>query len=177
MVQTKYGAKVIFEASIDTNGNNYLVIYGKHINGYFCCIPNWKVGCEMAEPSDTYYNFNKLVEAGIQEAAAKEIAKDISENGCEREHKCFKVRVEDTTDGYVEEFESNCISVVLVDDHADEKGAYRTNNFSAVNCNRDMLVALIMALKSQIKETEKRIFLGFIEHLAPFFAEKKESDE
>lgn len=77
MVQTKYEAHVIFEASIDANGYNYLVIYGKHINGYFCCIPNWQISCEMAEPGDTYYNANKLIGAGINDSAAKALAKDI----------------------------------------------------------------------------------------------------
>lgn len=77
MIQVNYTAKVKFEISIDTNGSNYLVIYGKHINGYFCCIPNWKVSCEMSEPEDVFYNANNLIDAGISEAAAKEIAKDI----------------------------------------------------------------------------------------------------
>ena len=73
-----YPVKALFEAIINANGYNYLVIYGKHINGYFCAIPNWKVGCEMAEPSDTYYNSEKLISAGIEKTSAKEIATQIS---------------------------------------------------------------------------------------------------
>lgn len=77
MVQAHYKASVIFEASIDTNGYNYLVIYGKHINGYFCCIPNWNLGCEMAEPGDVSYNAERLIGAGITDSAAKALAKEI----------------------------------------------------------------------------------------------------
>lgn len=73
----QYKAEALFEVQFDTCGSNYLVIYGKHINGYYCCIPNWQKGCEMSEPTDTYYNYNQLCSAGINERAAKEIAKMI----------------------------------------------------------------------------------------------------
>ncbi len=76
-VQNHYKATVLFEVSFDTHGNNYLVIYGKHVNGYFCSIPNWKVSCEMAEPSDTFYNRSRLSEALIPVGAAQGIAEMI----------------------------------------------------------------------------------------------------
>lgn len=73
-----YEGKVLFEASIDVAGYNYLVIYGKHINGYFCAIPNWKIACEMSTPDDTLYNFEHLHMAGIKSpAVAKTLAKQI----------------------------------------------------------------------------------------------------
>lgn len=75
----RYKVKALFEVSFCTHGDNYLIIYGKHINGYFCCIPNWKIGCEMAEPSDTFYNYERLCGAGLDDAAAKEIARMIKE--------------------------------------------------------------------------------------------------
>lgn len=71
IIQARYKASVLFEASIDTCGSNYLVIYGKHANGYFCAIPNWAVCCEMAEPSDFLYNREKLsVVIGMNAAGA-----------------------------------------------------------------------------------------------------------
>lgn len=79
----KYKVKALFEVSFDTCGSNYLIVYGKHVNGYYCCIPNWNVGCEMAEPSDTFYNSEQLVGAGIDERAAKEIALMIKQVGGE----------------------------------------------------------------------------------------------
>ena len=69
-----YQATILFEVSIDVRGDNYLVIYGKHVNGYFCCIPNWGIGCEMAEPSDIFYNTEKLLFAKCPKYSAKEIA-------------------------------------------------------------------------------------------------------
>lgn len=72
-----YEAKVIFERNISACGLSYLTVYGKHINGYFCCIPNWKICCEMAEPCDTFYNFVKLTDAGIEVMTAEIIANEI----------------------------------------------------------------------------------------------------
>lgn len=81
-IQGKFKVKALFEASIDTCGNNYLVIYGRHANGYYCAIPNWNASCEMAEPSDVLYNRGKLSAViGMNAAdalahAIKEIAAD-----------------------------------------------------------------------------------------------------
>ena len=74
---TVYPAIVLFEVGVNVKGSFYLVIYGKHANGYFCCIPNWGVGCEMAEPSDTFYNTERLVCACFHKDTAKELAKTI----------------------------------------------------------------------------------------------------
>lgn len=48
------------EISVDWHGNNYLIIYGKHINGWFIAIPNWGVATEAGDPSDVFYNMEKL---------------------------------------------------------------------------------------------------------------------
>ena len=83
-----YVASVLFEISVEVRGDFYLVIYGKHINGYFCCIPNWCIGCEMAEPDDIFYNTEKLLGAGAPEYSAKDIAKSIKkavEEKCQSE--------------------------------------------------------------------------------------------
>lgn len=77
---THYPVTALFEIAVEPgDGNYYLVIYGKHINGYFCAIPNFKVGCEMAEPTDTFYNFEQLTVAGISDKAAKSIVRTIKE--------------------------------------------------------------------------------------------------
>lgn len=75
----QFGLKTIFGADISINGYSYLLIYGKHINGYFCSIPNHNLGCEMAEPNDTYYNSKKLNNAGLDIITAKKIAETISQ--------------------------------------------------------------------------------------------------
>lgn len=48
------------EFNIEVDGHSFLVIYGAHINGGFCCIPNWQYGCEMSTPDDTFYNTEML---------------------------------------------------------------------------------------------------------------------
>jgi len=72
-----YEAKAQFEVSFSANGSYFLVIYGKHENGGFCCIPNRNLGCEMAEPQDTFYNYEKLRGAGLSEENAKAVAQMI----------------------------------------------------------------------------------------------------
>ncbi len=86
-IKEQYATSTKFEISVDANGWNFLVIYGKHISGYFCCIPNWNVGCEMAEPSDVFYNRQQLRKTAMLlddnqkeiEAAAEPIAQAIKE--------------------------------------------------------------------------------------------------
>ena len=34
--------------SVDYNGNNYSVVFGKYCNGGFFSIPNWRVGGELS---------------------------------------------------------------------------------------------------------------------------------
>lgn len=60
IIENKYQAKALFEISVNYDGLNYLVIYGQHINGGFCAIPNWNISCEMSTPSDTFFNREQL---------------------------------------------------------------------------------------------------------------------
>ena len=39
-IENFFDAKCIREMSVAVNGNSYLVIFGTHINGGFCCIPS-----------------------------------------------------------------------------------------------------------------------------------------
>lgn len=93
-IETTYKAKVFFESSVSVNGSSYLIIYGEHINGYFCCIPNYGWGCEMAEPSDVFYNCNKLMsECGVPIDIANAIAKSIESK--DKDMKKSKVKSEE----------------------------------------------------------------------------------
>lgn len=69
-----YEAELLFEITVETDGSSFLVLYGQHINGGWCCIPNWGIGCEMGSPSDTFHNAKKLVQHGLSIAAADGIA-------------------------------------------------------------------------------------------------------
>ena len=80
MKRTFYEASVIFEAGIQPgDGFSYLTIYGKHVNGYFCCLPSFSIGCEMAEPDDIFYNKARLIEAGLSVDQANNVARAICE--------------------------------------------------------------------------------------------------
>ena len=72
-------AEALFEISVDINGNRYLVIYGNHINGGFCCITSHNVACEMGEPSDISYNTEALVHSKVPKNYAKALADAIRE--------------------------------------------------------------------------------------------------
>ncbi len=82
-IETNYNANVLFETSVAVNGQSYLVIYGEHINGNFCCIPGYGWGCEMAEPSDVFYNSRSLTNCGAPEEIAQALAKAIEERSKE----------------------------------------------------------------------------------------------
>lgn len=74
---TIYKGSVLFEANIEANGCSYLVIYGKHVNGYFMCIPNFGFGCEMSDPADTFWNCESMINAGLDNSTARCIAGEI----------------------------------------------------------------------------------------------------
>ncbi len=77
----QYKVEALFEVSFEANGSYFLVIYGKHVNGGFCCIPNWNIGCEMADPEDSFYNYEKLRAAGLNKVDAEAVAKVIKQVG------------------------------------------------------------------------------------------------
>lgn len=53
-----------YEFPLDYDGFSYLVIFGKHINGWFISMPRNNVSCEAADPLNVDYNRSNLVEKG-----------------------------------------------------------------------------------------------------------------
>ncbi len=82
-IEKECKASVIFEISISYNGYSYLIIYGKHINGYYCCLPRWGWCCKMAEPTNICYNTKSLTKTGIDKDVAEVIANAIFEKYAE----------------------------------------------------------------------------------------------
>lgn len=79
MVRDVYRVKAITEISVDSNGYNFLVIFGRHINGGFIAIPNHGICVEASsEGGDTFYNEERLLAAGIGEQEAADIANAIA---------------------------------------------------------------------------------------------------
>lgn len=69
----------VHHIGIDFNGFRYNVIFGRYVNGGFCCIPNWNVGCELAHPQDILWNEESLYKTLKKKKLAKVIAKAIAE--------------------------------------------------------------------------------------------------
>lgn len=81
IIQHEYQTSNVREISVVWNGNNYLVIYGKHINGGFFSIPNWGVGGELSShfTDDTFYNGEVIGRVLKSKRAGKAIAMAIAE--------------------------------------------------------------------------------------------------
>ena len=79
-IQNTYEVSQVQEISVDWNGHNFLIIYGKHINGWFIAIPNWQVCTEAGHPKDDFYNTEKLSRVIEIEKAPSAIAKAIKQH-------------------------------------------------------------------------------------------------
>ena len=53
-----------YEITIDTGENGFHAIFGSQINGNFLCIPNWSLGCELAQYNDRYWNISSIYKTG-----------------------------------------------------------------------------------------------------------------
>lgn len=82
-IKSVYTVSGTHEISVDHNGNNYLVIFGRHVNGWFIAILNWQICVEAAHPTDTFYNTERLHGALKRKNAASAIAEAIRD--------CFEV--------------------------------------------------------------------------------------
>ena len=59
-IRKTYQTDKVQEFSVDYDGYSYLVIYGRHINGWFIAVPNWKVCVETTDPQGVFYNAERL---------------------------------------------------------------------------------------------------------------------
>ena len=73
----EHSVSSIHEISVDWNGWNFLIIYGKHINGWFIAIPNWELCVEASEPTNVDFNtarlYSKIEDYNRSRALAKAI--------------------------------------------------------------------------------------------------------
>lgn len=69
----------VHHITVEYNGNSYSVIFGRYINGGFFSIPNWGVGGELGQFSDTFWNTESLSRALKNKRVAKAIAMAIVE--------------------------------------------------------------------------------------------------
>lgn len=63
-----------YEMEISARGSYFHLIVGKHAYGNYMCLPNWNIGSEMASMSDSFWNWERLKEAGMKSVDAHSIA-------------------------------------------------------------------------------------------------------
>lgn len=80
VINGEYEISNIREISVDWNGWNYRVIYGKHSRGWFIAIPNRNICVRAAPPDDIYYNGEKLGDALNDHDEGGNIASAIGEH-------------------------------------------------------------------------------------------------
>lgn len=67
-----------YEAVVHAHGHYYQFIYGKYQNGYYISIPDWYIGCPMADYRDVYWNKESLIQAGLSRNDAEIITRAVS---------------------------------------------------------------------------------------------------
>lgn len=65
--------------TVEYDGFSYSVIFGRYINGGFFSIPNWSVGGELGDFSDTFWNTESLYKALKKKKVARAIAEAIKD--------------------------------------------------------------------------------------------------
>lgn len=68
----------VHHIGVEYNGNYYSIIFGEYVNGGFCSIPNWGVGCELSELDDIPYNIIQLGKVFLNEKVGRVIAEAIA---------------------------------------------------------------------------------------------------
>ncbi len=80
-------------------------------------------------------------------------------------NKTFKVRIEDTKDGTVQEFETDCLSVISVDE-PQEGDRFPTTVFSGGHCTKRALLALMRALDKQKEGIADKVLNGILRSIS-----------
>lgn len=66
--------------SLDWNGWNFFIVYGRNKDGWFVAIPNREICLEIAPPEDVTYNAEKIEHALNTEGSGIILAKSIKKN-------------------------------------------------------------------------------------------------
>lgn len=66
------------EFSVKARGSSFQVILGNYEHGIYICIPNYDVGCDLTDLTDSICNMNRLCSAGLSLVDAISVADAIS---------------------------------------------------------------------------------------------------
>lgn len=50
-----------YELEVTARYSRFHILCGKHEYGNFLCIPNWNIGTELSNLSDSFWNFERLI--------------------------------------------------------------------------------------------------------------------
>ena len=67
------------ELKLQIEDNKILVIYGRHINGYFIALPGHFISCEALSPDEVERNTYYLSQAGLRSDYASTICSAIND--------------------------------------------------------------------------------------------------
>ena len=56
-----------YEIDMQIRGWSYHMIFGEQCNGWFVCVPEWSIGAELGDPSDTFWNTGSLLKSGTDD--------------------------------------------------------------------------------------------------------------
>lgn len=88
-IESMYNAECFKEISVAVDGFSYLTIFGHHVNGGFCALPQWGVSCELSHHNnfeDIGYNTERIGKALKKKAVGRCIAEAIYiASSCEAE--------------------------------------------------------------------------------------------
>ena len=48
------------ELVVCAGGWGFYTVVGRYVNGHYLCIPGWKVGCDLSDLCDTYWNYGSI---------------------------------------------------------------------------------------------------------------------
>lgn len=63
-----------YEVEVNARGSYFHLIIGSHAYGNFICIPNWDVGTELADLSDSFWNQERLCNTKLKKVDACSVA-------------------------------------------------------------------------------------------------------
>ncbi len=67
------------ELKIQVEEQKFLVIYGRHINGYYIALPGQYISCEALGPDDVRQNTKYLSQAGLRSDYAEVVCTAIKD--------------------------------------------------------------------------------------------------
>jgi hypothetical protein len=68
-----------YEFEVSARGSSFHLLIGRHSYGNYLCIPDWRIGTDIARLEDSFWNLERLCEVGLSIADACSIADALAE--------------------------------------------------------------------------------------------------